>query len=856
MIIINLLRKKKNKKIYERKKAFDKNKNEEIFLEKEEVPIFSHSSPIQTEDNNENIKIDTNLNYNSKISFPKINENHNFCTSQDNNPFWKSINYINPKISKISIDNEECDDFDDINIDLDYKTEKSRNNSSNKRPIIFNNNINNFNNINNINSKNNYINTYNINKIYSERNKTSKIYHHKKFNSTLIGGFKSVNLTNKTQTDKNNENNIFNTINLQNYDTYSLTNTISLTEGKYPNTYRESIYSPTNKSVNTNWKIKKVTEFLIDINKDLNIGFELGNSECKIGIINQFSNIIELWIPYENEIDNNTSISTLISFKVKNDNIIIGNQAEELKISNPSYSIFNFIKFIGKNSNEIFGKKELLPYKIYNNTKTGTLYIKGYNTKYKNKKYNFEDLLSLYLRKLFELLFNKIKIKNQNNNLNNTININLVISVPNYFNYFQRKVIEKIFQTQLFPKEKINISNNNKSDIVYLLGNYKIKIKNLKIENNSNIGYLYLFQKQIENNFNKINKNILLLHIEGGSINISLISTLIKNEFIISKKVEYNNKYEIKGITGTNFGEEDFTDNFINLCLNDFTEKIRDDCIKSPSALAKLRKSCEIAKRYFYKKNQTEINIEQLYDNIDLKMALNKSDYEKSCNIYFQQIPDIIEDLLIKSKTAEKEIDDIIFIGNKTNVNIIKEKISKIFKGKNNELFNKLVNNKYFENDKNNNDIINKDYIVIGASLQSYNLYSNYNQMNKFKYVELTPISFGIIGLNKKMDFFIKKGDSIPKQVNKYVKIPKPKTDFININIYEGEDEYVYNNRLISCANINIKNFKNEKIGKNYIEILIQFTINSNFDLSVFILDTKTLRRKIECIINIDLVQE
>ena len=215
------------------------------------------------------------------------------------------------------------------------------------------------------------------------------------------------------------------------------------------------------------------------------------------------------------------------------------------------------------------------------------------------------------------------------------------------------------------------------------------------------------------------------------------------------------------------------TDNFVNSCLSDFTEKIKEECLKTPTALAKLRKSCEIAKRYFYKTNQTEINIQKLYNNIDLKMALNKFDYERASSDKFQKINDLIKDILLKSKITEKEIDDIIFIGSTTNVNIIKQKIGKIFKGKNNELFNKLANNKYFENDINNNDIINEDYIVIGASLQSFNLYSN--TRNKYKYLEITPISFGIEGLNKKMDFVIERGNIIPKQVNKYVKIMKPK---------------------------------------------------------------------------------
>jgi molecular chaperone DnaK (HSP70) len=329
-------------------------------------------------------------------------------------------------------------------------------------------------------------------------------------------------------------------------------------------------------------------------------------------------------------------VPTLISFNDKNDKITKRENAEELKISNPVYTIFNFMKFIGKNSDEIDGKKELWPYKLYHNIKTGRPYVKINNNIYKNKVYNFEDLLSLYLRKLFQLLFSKFKIKNDKKN--NLLKINIIVTVPNDFNYSQRKVIEKIFLTQLFPRKlaKDTLSNyysednkkncKNNSTQLYTYGIYNIQIKNIKIENSSNIGYLYLFQKQIENNFNNYNKKIILVHIDGGSVNVSLISTIINNnnnnynessEKDNNNNENYVNKYEIKGIKGTSFGEEDFTDAFINSCLGDFTEKIRNVCIKTPSALAKLRKSCETAKKYFYKTEQTEIKIQKLYDSLD-----------------------------------------------------------------------------------------------------------------------------------------------------------------------------------------------------------------------------------------------
>lgn len=904
MAFRNLFLNENNSGIYEKKKPFDKKKDGEIFLDKEEIPIFGHNFPTQGEDIIDNIKLNnknikqkkrnslyltkyqkSNIHINPLESpqFRKIDENFINKTSS----MWRTNNYIKSKNSNLTNDDEDYDEFDDINIDLDYNSESHRSESFNKRPIIFNNNINNFNNINNINNKNNYINNFNINKVYSSRNKKSKIYTHKKFNTTLIG-LKNSNLLNKAQTDRNCESTL-NSIDLNYFDTYtlnnlntfsSINNNINMTENKSSTSYREKMVNIANKNnivkefkiIGNNFKIKKVKEFIIDINEDINMGFEFGSSECKIGIINPLLNQIELWVPYEDKNDEDKSgIPTTISLKDKNDNVIIGKNAEELKINNPKYTIYNFIKFIAKYSDEIKLKKEmkdLMGYKLYNNLKTERPYIKGNFNGSKNKSYNMEELVSIYLKNLFELLFNKIKF--MGDKTNKSININIVITVPNYFNYFQRKVIEKIFLTQIFSNNNNNNSSNNSSEdsqsnaqknsnnLLNLFGKYNIQIKNIKIENSSNLGYLYTFQKLLESNTKKnIKKNLIVIHIEGSSINISLLSFSIINDLTkkeIKNNNEFINKYEIKGISGTSFGEEDFTDNFIYSCLCAFTEEIKNECIKTPSAMAKLRTACEAAKKYFYKTSQAEINIEKLYDNIDLKMNLNEMDYERSCNQLFEKVNELIIDLLIKSQKSEKEIDDIIFIGYTTNVNIIRQKISKIFKGKNNELFNKLANNKYFEMDENNKDIKNEDSIIIGASLQSFYLYSN--KLPSFKYIEISPISFGIEGLNKKMDFIIEKGSLIPNTVQKYVKIIKPKGDKISINIYEGEDEYVYNNRLISKAYINSKNFKYEKYGIDYIEILFLFIINTNFNLSVFILDPKTLNKKFECILNIDVVQK
>ena len=77
----------------------------------------------------------------------------------------------------------------------------------------------------------------------------------------------------------------------------------------------------------------------------------------------------------------------------------------------------------------------------------------------------------------------------------------------------------------------------------------------------------------------------------------------------------------------------------------------------------------------------------------------------------------------------------------------------------------------------------------------------------------------------------------------------------MEINVYEGDNVLVSKNRNISSVKNDKKNFKNDKIGNNYIEILMQFEIDKNDNLRVYVLDPQTLRKRFECLINTDIIK-
>ena len=349
------------------------------------------------------------------------------------------------------------------------------------------------------------------------------------------------------------------------------------------------------------------------------------------------------------------------------------------------------------------------------------------------------------------------------------------------------------------------------------------------------------------------NKNILIINIDGGFTNISLANiSQNKQKEKNSNKIKYNknikkinlNILEIKELSGNEFGEEDLIDIYINDCLKQFDETIYKDCLKSPNELARLRQSVLIAKKYFNSSQKdNSISISLPHNFLDLKIILNQNDYEKSCQEIFTKIIAIIKNILKKAKLTEKNIDLIILIATKVTKNKIFSMIKNIF-----------TNSKIIYNNC-------SDYIVTGATMQALN-----NNMIKpfYKFIDITNMNFGIETLNGIMDIIVPKGLKLPIQKIKYVKIKNNDNNdgennhlnkYLEINIFEGDNKFVKNNRLISCANIDKRNFKEEKIGEGYIELLVEFEINNYSSLSVYVLDIKNFKRRFECLTNLDMVK-
>jgi molecular chaperone DnaK (HSP70) len=397
--------------------------------------------------------------------------------------------------------------------------------------------------------------------------------------------------------------------------------------------------------------------------------------------------------------------------------------------------------------------------------------------------------------------------------------------------------------------------NNNKTIDINI---NSIKIENsscpsvLCLQNNTNeesISSSFSFQSYSKEN------NILILNISGDSTNISITSISNEKKNFDNNSFNRNNcmkKYEVKNIENLNFGEEDFINNYLfyNLkSLKDINLDIYNNIIKNPISLSILQNLFKSNISLFDTKPQIEIKVNKLLYNFDLNLIISKQDYINACSDLYNKIISSIKEIISHSKLSEILIDDIILIGQMSKCSHMKNLLCNLFKN------NKIIVNKIKESNFENDDF----YLVAGTGLEAMN-HNLKNNLQKYIFKDICPISYGIENAIGEVDLIIKKGNKIPVVQKNFVKIFKNKnSDFLDIKICEINNE---NKKVIlSHSKINGKNMKlfpldNKNKDGELVELLFEFEIDINFNLSVFILDKKTFKRRFEFSINIDVIKD
>ena len=492
------------------------------------------------------------------------------------------------------------------------------------------------------------------------------------------------------------------------------------------------------------------------------IGIDLGSSTSCVAI---YKNGKPETIPNE---QGNRIIPSIVAF---DKTLLVGDKAKTFLYKNLDQTITNVKRFIGRSYSEfeeLIKKKELkIFYKTKKDPKRDAPMIK---IQYKDKLYQLspEQVSSLILIYLKKQVLNHIKEKVTD----------AVITVPADFN-----------------QKQINAT----ADAAKIAGLNVLRI----IKEPVAAAIAYADDKQL-NNMQKV----VIFDFGGGTLDISILS-LNKGfyEVIISK--------------GNNLlGGEDFDDILVEFCIQEFNNTCQinlnqysdeNDEKKKVKAKCRLKIACEKAKKELSFIQESNIDINNLFEGEDFQITISRTEFEEKCKTLFEKTENLLKEVFEESKINKEEINDVILVGGTSNIPKVQEIVREFFKNK----FN-------FKNEK-----INKDELVAsGAAIQASIIVGEYKKSLIVKDKYNKTIGMGIAG--GKMSVIFPKNSDIPNQVKKKFKTNKDNQTIIKFSLFEGENEYVKDNIKIASFEINVPPLPAKKV-----VLEVNFVLDVNSVLSI-----------------------
>ncbi|KAI0282753.1 heat shock protein 70 [Russula aff. rugulosa BPL654] len=311
------------------------------------------------------------------------------------------------------------------------------------------------------------------------------------------------------------------------------------------------------------------------------------------------------------------------------DERLIGDSAKNAFHSNPTNTVFDAKRLIGRKIEEPDLQRDIKhwPFKVSNKSGKPTVHVK-----YRGEERDFtpEEISAMILVKMKETAEAYLGKKVTH----------AVVTVPAYFNDAQRQATK---------------------DAGTIAGLQILRI----INEPTAAAIAYGLDKK-----SKSESRIIVYDLGGGTFDVSLLS--------IDDGV-----FEVLATAGdTHLGGEDFDNRVIEYFVKQYKKKTGTDVSTNLRALGKLKREVEKAKRTLSSQQSTRLEIESFEDGNDFSETLTRAKFEELNIDLFRKTMKPVEQVLKDANVKKEEIDEVVLVGGSTRIPKVQQLLKEFFGGK------------------------------------------------------------------------------------------------------------------------------------------------------------------------------